>query len=139
MTENQKLAQDESYSESLAKARIVDFIGRGMRGPALEALGDLTKETKAEVVIDGLKRLLREKFKAVTPQTVRAFEMTEEDFQKYLPDGGTCACPNCHSEKITADNVRDDASSILFVKDVADFTCHQCGNEWEGLYGYSMN
>ena len=63
-------------------------------------------------------------------------ENSEDIFQNSIPSGGDTQCPKCNSRKIVASNVRDEAFSIHYVDDVADFSCYSCNNKWEGQYGY---
>ena len=124
----------QSSSES-QKAKIVDFLRLGKIELAADALNRSAPDERKGMVIEVLK-LLREEFKADAPKIEIALRLTDEDFQKHIPSGGDCACPKCNSKKITAANVEDVAFSIHYVDDKADFTCCQCGNEWNGQYGY---
>jgi DNA-directed RNA polymerase subunit RPC12/RpoP len=123
-------------SESQANAKIVDFLRRGQMALATEALKGVPPAKQKELVLEGLRELARGKFTALASNTAIAFGMRDDDFQEQLPEGGDHACPNCSSKRITADNVKDVAVSTHYVDDVAEFACHQCGNEWAGQYGY---
>lgn len=129
LSPRQILSVDGSVLQAVKERRPLVLTNADAISQFLKLSGDAKPDFKAPVI------QVDPGHEAAAVPGIELLRQTDEDFQKNIPEGGTCACPNCNSKKITAENVRA-AFSIHYVNDVADFACHECGNEWEGQYGY---